>query len=105
MIRIALGLTLLMVLTPARLLAQEPVVIRVDANAKLGPFKPIWAYFGYDEPTWAFEFEDQPWFDGFRTLSTNTVWQQMGSPQNPTPEQYARLEAAGQLRCPNSTGS
>jgi xylan 1,4-beta-xylosidase len=23
--------------------------------------------------TWAFEFEDQPWFDGFRTLATNGV--------------------------------
>jgi xylan 1,4-beta-xylosidase len=23
--------------------------------------------------TWAFEFEDQPWFEGFRTLSTNGV--------------------------------
>jgi xylan 1,4-beta-xylosidase len=27
-----------------------------------------------------------------------TLWQQMGSPQNPTPEQYSRLEAAGQLQ-------
>jgi len=27
-----------------------------------------------------------------------TVWKQMGSPQQPTPEQYARLEAAGQLQ-------
>jgi xylan 1,4-beta-xylosidase len=27
-----------------------------------------------------------------------TVWQQMGSPQKPTPEQYAKLEAAGQLQ-------
>ena len=27
-----------------------------------------------------------------------TVWQQMGSPQSPTPEQYARLESAGQLQ-------
>jgi xylan 1,4-beta-xylosidase len=26
-----------------------------------------------------------------------TVWKQMGSPQNPTPEQYVKLEAAGQL--------
>jgi xylan 1,4-beta-xylosidase len=26
-----------------------------------------------------------------------TAWQQMGSPQNPAPAQYARLEAAGQL--------
>lgn len=152
--------------------------------------------------TWAFEFEDQPWFDGFRTLATNgvdkpvmnvfrmaglmhgnrvrtesdsdvplqavltngvlekpdidalavrsdrdisvlawnyhdddvpapaanirlevdgvpsgtsrvllrhyridqthsnswTVWKEMGSPQHPTPEQYAKLESAGQLQ-------
>ena len=27
-----------------------------------------------------------------------TAWKQMGSPQNPTPEQYAQLEAAGQLQ-------
>ena len=27
-----------------------------------------------------------------------TAWQRMGSPQEPTPEQYARLEAAGQLQ-------
>jgi len=26
-----------------------------------------------------------------------TAWKQMGSPQQPTPEQYARLESAGQL--------
>jgi xylan 1,4-beta-xylosidase len=27
-----------------------------------------------------------------------TVWKEMGSPQNPTPEQYAKLQAAGQLQ-------
>jgi xylan 1,4-beta-xylosidase len=27
-----------------------------------------------------------------------TVWKQLGSPQNPTPEQYAKLQAAGQLQ-------
>jgi xylan 1,4-beta-xylosidase len=27
-----------------------------------------------------------------------TVWKQLGSPQQPSPEQYARLEAAGQLQ-------
>jgi xylan 1,4-beta-xylosidase len=26
-----------------------------------------------------------------------TVWKAMGSPQNPTPEEYAKLKAAGQL--------
>ena len=27
-----------------------------------------------------------------------TAWQKMGSPQQPTPEQYKALEAAGQLQ-------
>lgn len=30
------------------------------------------------------------------------LWQRLGSPQSPTPEQYARLEAAGQLQLLNS---
>ena len=32
-----------------------------------------------------------------RHSNAYTAWKAMGSPQNPTPEQYARLEAAGQL--------
>jgi xylan 1,4-beta-xylosidase len=31
-----------------------------------------------------------------------TVWKEMGSPQTPSPEQYARLKAAGQLQLLNS---
>lgn len=27
-----------------------------------------------------------------------TVWKEMGSPQNPTPGQYIKLQAAGQLQ-------
>ena len=27
-----------------------------------------------------------------------TVWKRMGSPQNPTPQQYAELEKAGMLK-------
>jgi len=34
--------------------AQAPVTIRVDAAATLGPFKPIYAYFGYDEPNYTY---------------------------------------------------
>ena len=30
-----------------------------------------------------------------------TVWKAMGSPQKPTPEQYAQLQAAGQLELLN----
>ena len=45
--------------------------------------------------TWAFEFEDQPYFAGFRAF---TAWKEVGSPQSPTPEQYNQLESAGQLQ-------
>ena len=49
--------------------------------------------------TWAFEFEDQPFFAGFRVLASNAfaAWQKMGSPAQPTPDQYAQLEKAGHL--------
>lgn len=40
------------------LLAQQPqqdaVVIRVDANTRLGPLRPIFSYFGYDEPNYTY---------------------------------------------------
>jgi xylan 1,4-beta-xylosidase len=35
-------------------LAQDTVSIRVDAAAAVGPFKPIYAYFGYDEPNYTY---------------------------------------------------
>jgi len=34
--------------------AQQPAVIRVDATARLGPYRPIYAYFGYDEPNYTY---------------------------------------------------
>jgi xylan 1,4-beta-xylosidase len=33
-----------------------------------------------------------------RHSNAYTAWKEMGSPQNPTPDQYARLESAGQLQ-------
>ena len=30
------------------------VTIRVDAAAQIGPFKPIWRFFGYDEPNYTY---------------------------------------------------
>ena len=35
-------------------LAQNPVTIRVNAARTVGPFKPIYAYFGYDEPNYTY---------------------------------------------------
>jgi xylan 1,4-beta-xylosidase len=34
--------------------AQDAVIVRVDAAATIGPFKPIYAYFGYDEPNYTY---------------------------------------------------
>ena len=34
--------------------AQEAVVIRVDAGRKMGAMKPIYAFFGYDEPNYTY---------------------------------------------------
>jgi xylan 1,4-beta-xylosidase len=52
--QIALCLALILATTPINLPAQEPVTIRVDADAKIGPLKPIWAYVGYDEPNYTY---------------------------------------------------
>ena len=45
-------------LAAAQLFSQQPppraVEIRVDAAAKLEPFRPIYAYFGYDEPNYTY---------------------------------------------------
>ena len=35
---------------PAGVLAPFPVTVRVDARAEVGEMRPIWRFFGYDEP-------------------------------------------------------
>jgi len=39
---------------PLCLCAQESVTIQVDGAAKIAPFKPIYSYFGYDEPNYTY---------------------------------------------------
>ena len=51
---IALFIALSVALTPSLLSAQETVTIRVDGDAKIGPYKPIYSYFGYDEPNYTY---------------------------------------------------
>src|SRR5689334_12266945 len=46
--------TLLALATVALLPAQAPVEIRVDAATKIGPYRPIYSYFGYDEPNYTY---------------------------------------------------
>ena len=43
-----------LLLAAASGLAQNTVTIRVNAARTVGPFKPIYAYFGYDEPNYTY---------------------------------------------------
>jgi xylan 1,4-beta-xylosidase len=61
------------------------VSMRVDVAAASGPLKPIWRFFGADEPN-----------DAYMTHAY-TAWRSMGSPQQPSPAQYARLDQASEL--------
>ena len=50
--RMIVAAFVLLLATP--LCAQQPVSIQVDASARLGPWKPIWRYFGCDEPNYTY---------------------------------------------------
>ncbi len=41
-------------LIPALVSAQAPIAIHVDGAAGLGPFRPVFSYFGYDEPNYTY---------------------------------------------------
>ena len=47
-----LAILLIAVSTQAQAPAQDPVKVRVNAAGKIAPFKPIYAFFGYDEPNY-----------------------------------------------------
>jgi xylan 1,4-beta-xylosidase len=51
---IFLGLSVLLLSDGNSALAQDRVAIRVNAAQKTAPFKPIYAYFGYDEPNYTY---------------------------------------------------
>src|SRR4051812_44075158 len=46
--------TLLIALAPVLLSGQDAVKIQVDATQTVGAFKPIYSYFGYDEPNYTY---------------------------------------------------
>jgi len=46
--------SLLLLLAAAGALAQSRVSIVVDAGQRVGPYKPIYGYFGYDEPNYTY---------------------------------------------------
>ena len=58
----------------AQVSAQGPVAIRVDASARQGPWKPIWTYFGYDEPNYTYTPNGRKLISELSALSSTTVW-------------------------------
>jgi xylan 1,4-beta-xylosidase len=48
--------------------AQEPVSIRVDARAVVGPWRPVWSYFGYDEPNYTTAYNGRKLIDELAQL-------------------------------------
>jgi xylan 1,4-beta-xylosidase len=53
--------------------AQQPVTIQVDASKKLGTLKPIWNYFGYDEPNYTYAKNGRKLIHELASLSKTPV--------------------------------
>lgn len=77
----------------------EPATIAVDLGKRKGPCTPIYSWFGYDEANYTTMPHGRALLRELHDLTPvpYTVWQRMGSPQQPTPEQYAALRQAGKL--------
>ena len=51
-----------------------PVVIQVDASKTVGELKPIWRFFGYDEPNYTYMKDGQKLLGQLRSLSPEPVF-------------------------------
>jgi xylan 1,4-beta-xylosidase len=60
-------------LTAFALHAQSPVEIRVDVAATVGPYRPMYAYFGYDEPNYTYMANGKKLIGELAALSPGTV--------------------------------
>jgi xylan 1,4-beta-xylosidase len=52
----------------------ERVTIRVDASARKGPMKPVWAFFGYDEPNYTYMKDGKKLLSELAALSPVPVY-------------------------------
>ena len=52
----------------------ERVVIKVDAAKRIGPMKPVWAWFGYDEPNYTYMKDGQKLLTELSKLSPVPVF-------------------------------
>jgi xylan 1,4-beta-xylosidase len=60
--------------TPAGPATADRVAIRVDSTRSIGPMKPIWAWFGYDEPNYTYMKDGQKLLTALSKLSPVPVF-------------------------------
>jgi xylan 1,4-beta-xylosidase len=66
--------SLAIALAPSVLRAQEPVTIHIDARATQGSLRPVWKYFGYDEPNYTYAKRGQELVEELGALSPTPVY-------------------------------
>src|SRR5258707_10483812 len=49
--------------------AEAPVQIQVDVGASVGPVRPVWSFFGYDEPNYTYAENGKKLLGELRGLS------------------------------------
>lgn len=54
-------------------MAQDAVSVRADFNATQGPNRPVWRYFGYDEPNYTYMKDGKKLLSELAALSPHTV--------------------------------
>lgn len=64
---------MILIALAATLIAQDTITVRVDANARLGPLRPVYSYFGYDEPNYTYMKDGQKLLTELAALSPVTV--------------------------------
>ena len=52
----------------------EPAAIAIDLNNSIGSFKPIWAWFGYDEPNYTYMKDGRKLLSELSALSPTPVY-------------------------------
>jgi hypothetical protein len=70
-------LSLLFILVSANLLGQstfEKVTINVDLNSEIGAMRPLWAWFGYDEPNYTYMKDGKKLLSELAALSPVPVY-------------------------------
>jgi xylan 1,4-beta-xylosidase len=66
--------SLAIALAPSVLAAQEPVTIHIDARSTQGSLRPVWKYFGYDEPNYTYAKHGQELVEELGALSPTPVY-------------------------------